>query len=219
MVEFSSLLLLNSLSLKGPLGVQCPLLVVLVLPVVPPVTPPPTPAQSEEGRALLDMRKGLIQYHHDLVRMCAKVGIPDVWPKYKETRVENILKGLSSDDLSCRICKKPYSNTPHLRNHMKMKHLKKTPFYCAICKKYFTDQSTLNDHNRKHDPDAKKYKCMQCTKEFFSKSKLKAHEPVHSGPSFVCQYCNKKTFYYKAGVQEHEKKCEENADCVERSSL
>ena len=34
MVEFPSLLLPNSLSLKGPLGVQCPLLVVLVLPVV-----------------------------------------------------------------------------------------------------------------------------------------------------------------------------------------
>ena len=91
-----------------------------------------------------------------------------------------------------------------------MKHLKKTPFYCAICKKYFTDQSTLNDHNRKHDPDAKKYKCMQCSKEFFSKSKLKAHKPMHSGPTFVCQHCKKKTFFYKAGVQEHEKKCDQN---------
>ena len=175
-----------------------------------PVPSIPTPAQSEEGRALLDMKKGLIQYHHDLVRMCAKAGVPDVCAHYNETRVENILKGLSSDNLSCKICKKPYSNTTHLRNHIKMKHLKKTPFFCAICKKYFTDQSTLNDHNRKYDPDAKKYKCMQCSKEFFSKSKLKAHDPMHSGPSFVCQYCNKKTFFSKAGVQEHEKKCDQN---------
>ena len=167
----------------------------------------PTP---QENKALLDMKKGLIQYHHDLVRMCSKAGIPDVCAHYKETRVDNILKGLSSDDLSCKICKKGYSNTYHLRNHIKMKHLKKTPFYCSICKKYFTDQSTLNDHNRKHDPDAKKYKCMQCEREFFSKSKLKAHEPMHSGPTFVCQYCKKKTFFYKAGVKEHEKGCDDN---------
>ena len=147
---------------------------------VAPVPSLPPPAQSVEGRSLLDMKKGLIQYHHDLVRMCAKADISDVCAKNKETRVENILKGLSSDDLSCKICKKPYSNTTHLRNHIKMKHLKKTPFFCAICKKYFTDQSTLNDHNRKHDPDAKKYKCMQCPKEFFSKSKLNAFR------SFLC---------------------------------
>ena len=51
---------------------------------------------------------------------------------------------------------------------------------------------------------------MQCPKEFFSKSKLKAHEPVHLGPSFVCQYCKVKTYNYKAGVQEHEKKCKDN---------
>ena len=57
----------------------------------------PTP---QENKALLDMKKGLIQYHHDLVRMCSKAGIPDVCAHYKETRVENILKGLSSNDLS-----------------------------------------------------------------------------------------------------------------------
>ena len=56
--------------------------------------PAPPLAQSEESRALLDMKKGLIQYHHDLVRICVKAGVSDVCAHYKETRVENILKGL-----------------------------------------------------------------------------------------------------------------------------
>ena len=35
---------------------------------------------------------------------------------------------------------------------------------------------------------------------------------MHSGPTFVCQYCKKKTFFYKAGVKEHEKGCDDNPD-------
>ena len=168
--------------------------------------------------AMLEMRKNLEQYHHDLVRLCSKAGIPDVCANFKATRVENILKGLSSKDLHCKLCHKEYSNTTHLRNHILKKHLKKTNFHCERCKKYFTDKSTFKDHMRKHDPNAKRYTCTHegCGKEFFSKSKLEAHMPKHSGERFWCAYCNDKSFVYKSGVQEHERKCPDNPNRVDR---
>ena len=43
--------------------------------------------------AMLEMRKNLQQYHHDLVRLCSKAGIPDVCANFKETRVEKHLEG------------------------------------------------------------------------------------------------------------------------------
>ena len=95
--------------------------------------------------AMLEMRKNLEQYHHDLVRLCSKAGIPDVCANFKATRVENILKGLSSKDLHCKLCQKEYSNTTHLRNHILKKHLKKTDFYCDndACKKVFYRQKHI----------------------------------------------------------------------------
>ena len=101
----------------------------------PSTSSAPQAAPPAINPAMLEMKKNLQQYHHDLVRLCSKAGIPDVCANFKETRVENILKGLSSKDLHCKLCQKEYSNTTHLRNHILKKHLRRTDFYCQDCKK------------------------------------------------------------------------------------
>ena len=75
--------------------------------------------------ATLQLKQDLIDWHYQVVKLCQKIGIPDVCQTYKEARLENILKGLSGKDLKCKLCHKGYYNTQKLRNHIKGKHLKK----------------------------------------------------------------------------------------------
>ena len=126
-----------------------------------------------------------------------------------KSRVEKVIKGLSCRDQECQLCKKSYSSTQHLRNHLRKKHLGKTPHKCNICNKVYTDSSTLKDHMKHHDAAARKFKCSKCPKEYFSKSKLKAHEPVHQGKTFHCPYCTR-SYNYLKGLREHQGKCDKN---------
>ena len=104
-----------------------------------------------------------------------------------KSRVEKVIKGLSCRDLDCQLCKKSYSSAHHLRNHLRKKHLGKTPYKCNICNKFYTDSSTLKDHMRHHDPAAKKFKCSKCPKEYFSKSRFikERHSTVHTAPDLT----------------------------------
>ena len=158
---------------------------------------PSTSASSEPSvpavdPATLQLKQDLIDWHFQVVKLCQKIGIPDVCQTYKEARLENILKGLSGKDLKCKLCHKGYYNTQKLRNHIKGKHLKKTEHYCDQCKKYYADSNSLKVHMQSHDPEVSKFGCNQCNKLFTSKAQLEKHMNVHRGKQYACQFCGNK---------------------------
>ena len=112
--------------------------------------------------ATAEFKKDLVDWHFRIVQMCKRVGIDDVCSTYKKSRMENLLDGLSKDDLSCKLCKKQFKQVQRLRDHIRLKHLKKTAHYCDICKKYYSDAGALKAHNVKHDEEAAEWGCNQC---------------------------------------------------------
>ena len=161
--------------------------------------------------ATFQLKQDLVDWHFQVVKLCQKIGIPDVCQAYKEARLENILKGLSGKDLRCKLCHKSYYNTQKLRNHIKGKQLQKTEHYCEICKKYYADSNSLKVHMQAHDPEVSKFGCANCSKLFTSKAQLEKHMATHRGKQYSCQFCNNK-FGHPQGVMEHEEKsCPKNA--------
>ena len=175
------------------------------------------PGEGEEVQPALDeatkaMRTMLVKMHLEISKMSSKAGIKDICAEEKKNRLENILVGLTSDDLVCRYCKKDYSSLTHLKNHLRQKHLKKTAHFCATCKKYFTEASTLRKHMVRHDPNSRRFNCGQCPKFFFSQSKLDDHSIVHQAAKpFQCQYCDK-SYKRVRTLKSHEETCTSNPD-------
>ena len=155
--------------------------------------------------AILQLKQDLVDWHFQVVKLCQKIGIPDVCQTYKEARLENILKGFSGKDLKCKLCHKVYYNTQKLRNHIKGKHLKKTDHYCDQCKKYYADSISLKVYMQSHDPEVSKFGCTNCKKLFTSKAQLDKHLNVHRGRQYACQFCGSK-YAHPQGVKEHEEK-------------
>ena len=86
---------------------------------------------SDPAATNQEFKEDLIKWHYNIVQMCKKVGIQDVCQTYKQTRLDNIISGCSSKELQCKLCKKVFSSHQKLRNHIKVKHLKKTSHYCS----------------------------------------------------------------------------------------
>ena len=156
-----------------------------------------------------ELKEELIQWHFNVVEMCRKIGIKDVCQSYRSARLENIVSGLSSTELQCKLCKKAFSSHQRLRNHIKGRHLKKTAHYCATCRKYYSDSGSLKLHLLSHDDTASRFACNHCTKEFPTRDQLQKHQNSHADKKYQCQYCPKK-YTYPQGVKEHEKSCKRN---------
>ena len=173
-------------------------------------------AATEEGAAPEGMLGMLSKMHYELSKLAANAGVKDLCSYEKANRLENVISGLTSKDLSCKFCKKTYSSVTRLRNHLKSKHLKKTAHHCATCNKYFGDATTLFNHSKKHDPSAAKFTCGTCQKVCYSKAKLQDHMVVHStAKPFLCQFCDK-TFKRVRTLKDHEGGCEKNPDRRDR---
>ena len=176
-----------------------------------------TPQLPRVDPAVLEMHQSIRAAHANIVKMAEKAGIEDLCTSERETSVEDALKNISGENLKCRICKKTKSTTQHLRNHIRTKHLKKTPYRCSTCLKYYGDSSALKEHEETHNPNAKQYICpfkdeegVACGRVFLKKSKLTAHEPSHEGKTFICEYCGDFSYVYKRGLQAHLIKCPQN---------
>ena len=162
--------------------------------------------------ATAEFKKDLVDWHFRIVQMCKRVGIEDVCSTYKKSRMENLLDGLSKDDLSCKLCKKQFKQLQRLRDHIRLKHLKKTAHYCDICKKYYSDAGALKAHNVKHDEEAAEWGYNQCDQKFTSQAKLRKHQPVHQGKTYSCKFCGVTNWTHPQGVKDHERTCTQNPD-------
>ena len=79
----------------------------------------------------------LVKMHTELVKMATKSGITDLCALDKEERVENVLQGITSQNLKCKFCSKTLSSVTHLKNHIRGLHLHKTAHFCGKCNRYF----------------------------------------------------------------------------------
>ena len=173
---------------------------------------PQVPQGDQVNPAMLAMHQSIRDAHSNILKMAEKAGIQDLCTSEKQNVLENVLKNISAENLKCRVCKKTYSTTQHLRNHIKTKHIKKTPYQCTTCLKYYGDSSALKEHELSHDPTARRYKCPYCPREFLKKSKLDQHQPTHQGKTFICPHCQDKSYFYLKGLQAHIPTCPMNPD-------
>ena len=161
--------------------------------------------------ATVEFKKDLIDWHFRIVNMCKRVGITDVCSTYKKSRMENLLDGLSKDDLSCKLCKKQFKQLQRLRDHIRLKHLKKTAHYCVPCKKYYSDAGSLKKHNDEHhDEEGTEWGCNSCDMRFPTQAKLRKHLPVHQGKTYSCKYCGVTNWTHPQGPRDHERTCPQN---------
>ena len=116
--------------------------------------PTPTPAEEEEEQDSASHSqediKELMAIHHSFTKLLEKMGV-DPCADYQEQKVENILIGIKSSDLQCKVCGKMYTTSMRMKRHFKRRHIGKTNYQCEICKKYYTDASSLKEHMGNHD--------------------------------------------------------------------
>ena len=181
-------------------------------------TPAPVPGtsagegSSAEVQQVKEQTKNmLVKMHTELVKMATKSGITDLCALDKEERVENVLQGITSQNLKCKFCSKTLSSVTHLKNHIRGLHLHKTAHFCGKFNRYFSEATTLRRHEAKHDEASPKFKRGMCPKEFTSQSKLDDHSVVHTKAKvFRCQFCQGKDFKRVRALKAHEDVCNQN---------
>ena len=157
-----------------------------------PSEPFPKPPQADP-----DVIKGLLKVHHAYTNVLKSLGV-DACKDYEETRVETLLSKIVSGDRKCKLCDKSYFSTQKLKNHMRKRHLGKTPYQCGECQRYYGDSQSLKIHMKKHAPagqEGEQFTCGVCNKSFPTIGKLNQHSEKHQ--DIKCEYCNKSFAYIR----------------------
>ncbi|XP_061573651.1 zinc finger protein 664-like [Cololabis saira] len=91
---------------------------------------------------------------------------------------------------TCSTCKKEFSRSCNLMDHMKI-HTGKRPYLCDTCNKTFTRSSHLKSHIYTHTGE-KPYICKTCGKSYRLRSTLVVHLRIHTGEKpYLCNTCSK----------------------------
>ena len=121
---------------------------------------------------------------------------PEIKQDEKETKNPKKDTGATSNEKKqniCKICKKSFSTSGNMRNHIITIHENYRPFKCNYpgCKKEYSIESRYLVHLRTHKGE-KPFICKICNKSFNEKGNLKTHLRFHSElRPFKCQFCNK----------------------------
>ena len=149
-----------------------------------------------------DIIIGLLEVHHAYTNVLKSLGV-DACKDYGETRVETLLSKIVSSDRKCKLCDKSYFSTQKLKNHMRKRHLGKTPYQCGECHRYYGDSQSLKIHMKKHasaGEEGQQFTCGVYNKSFLTVGKLNQHSEKHQ--DIRCEYCNK-SFAYICTMKAH----------------
>ncbi|XP_071060568.1 zinc finger protein 771-like [Pseudochaenichthys georgianus] len=92
---------------------------------------------------------------------------------------------------SCSVCEKAFSWSGHLKAHMNI-HTGEKPYSCPVCKNIFSQSGSLKEHMRVHTGE-KPYRCSVCKKAFSRNRNVKTHMRVHTGEEiYSCNVCDKR---------------------------
>ncbi|CAL1262068.1 unnamed protein product [Larinioides sclopetarius] len=93
-------------------------------------------------------------------------------------------------DFECYICKKCFSPSMLLLEHIFISHVSQNKHFCQACFKFFSNKEDLTNHMEDH---IAAYNCKKCKKWYKTKSKLKKHRCVFDGPRpYPCKICGKR---------------------------
>lgn len=134
---------------------------------------------------------------------------------YKLMTDPNFLKNLQRNKQQpkkfiCHFCKKGFSTSEELTNHMDVKKNESNQIICCACNKTFAQKRYLKYHQKRHS-ERIKFTCDICTKIYTRLDNLTRHNILHVNPTkFCCKMCNK-TFTRKDLFDKHLKSHEKHS--------
>jgi len=123
--------------------------------------------------------------------------------KMQTENEKTIMESSGDSRLRCPTCRKGFTKSGHLRQHVFIKHQGGTleKQVCPFCGKSFESKYLKGHIATTHE--GKEARCESCAKTFASVSALNVHrKSVHGGRRFACHNCHK-SFASKYGLEIH----------------
>mmetsp|Transcript_21473 Transcript_21473/g.52608 ORF Transcript_21473/g.52608 Transcript_21473/m.52608 type:complete len:197 (+) Transcript_21473:497-1087(+) len=108
--------------------------------------------------------------HHEK-RQCSNCSM--IFPNQRAVKAHYL--SAHTDQYTCRICGRVFSQKRYLDGHVKNTHSLVPLYKCQLCFRRFKHKSYLNVHLLIHQEKPFRFKCSVCGNVFIQKSNLKRH--------------------------------------------